>query len=168
MKQWFSSPQCIPGPIHLHTVDVFSCASTADRIWRHGEACPARPWGHAPCQGSASPPAGPRQVLPKALQTWCPARTAEVGRLQGLVGRPQSHNENMLALDWHFSPPTRTRHLANMLATRWASLQGHSLPEYTRIYLTVARKWPLFGAKLFAAQVSAGGRSSQHPQECSR
>ncbi|KAM6171024.1 pleckstrin homology domain-containing family H member 1 [Erethizon dorsatum] len=50
------------------------------------------------------------------------------------------------------APPEQLRHLANMLATRWASLQGRSLAEYTRTYLTVARKWPLFGAKLFAAQ----------------
>ncbi|KFO24191.1 pleckstrin homology domain-containing family H member 1 isoform X1 [Fukomys damarensis] len=52
----------------------------------------------------------------------------------------------------HGAPPEQLRHLANMLATKWTSLQGRSLAEYTRTYLTVARKWPLFGAKLFAAQ----------------
>ncbi|XP_021103127.1 pleckstrin homology domain-containing family H member 1 isoform X2 [Heterocephalus glaber] len=52
----------------------------------------------------------------------------------------------------HGAPPEQLRHLANMLATKWTSLQGCSLAEYTRTYLTVARKWPLFGAKLFAAQ----------------
>lgn len=39
-----------------------------------------------------------------------------------------------------------------MMATKWAALQGCSPSECIRIYLTVARKWPLFGAKLFAAQ----------------
>ncbi|XP_031211692.1 pleckstrin homology domain-containing family H member 1 isoform X1 [Mastomys coucha] len=50
------------------------------------------------------------------------------------------------------APPEQLRHLADMMATKWAALQGCSPPECIRIYLTVARKWPLFGAKLFAAQ----------------
>ncbi|KAG7247446.1 hypothetical protein CRUP_033702, partial [Coryphaenoides rupestris] len=31
-------------------------------------------------------------------------------------------------------------------------LRGRSSPECVRIYLTVARKWPFFGAKLFEAE----------------
>ncbi|XP_008850379.1 pleckstrin homology domain-containing family H member 1 isoform X1 [Nannospalax galili] len=50
------------------------------------------------------------------------------------------------------APPEQLRHLADTLATKWAALQGCSPSECIRIYLTVARKWPLFGAKLFAAQ----------------
>ncbi|XP_051052146.1 pleckstrin homology domain-containing family H member 1 isoform X1 [Phodopus roborovskii] len=50
------------------------------------------------------------------------------------------------------APPEQLRHLADMMATKWAALQGCSPSECIRIYLTVARKWPLFGAKLFAAQ----------------
>ncbi|XP_059746882.1 pleckstrin homology domain-containing family H member 1 isoform X3 [Bos taurus] len=52
----------------------------------------------------------------------------------------------------HGAPPEQLRHLADQLTTKWAALQGCSSPECVRIYLTVARKWPLFGAKLFAAQ----------------
>lgn len=64
----------------------------------------------------------------------------------------------MLALHWHhFSPSVQIRHLADQLTTKWAALQGCSSPECIRIFLTVARKWPFFGAKLFAAQVNAGG-----------
>lgn len=50
------------------------------------------------------------------------------------------------------------------MATKWAALQGCSPPECIRIYLTVARKWPLFGAKLFAAQVSDRKRNCPDPQ----
>ncbi|XP_004397639.1 PREDICTED: pleckstrin homology domain-containing family H member 1 [Odobenus rosmarus divergens] len=52
----------------------------------------------------------------------------------------------------HGAPPEQLRHLADLLTTKWAALQGCSPPECIRIYLTVARKWPFFGAKLFAAQ----------------
>lgn len=59
----------------------------------------------------------------------------------------------MLALhQHHFSPSVQSRHLVDQLTTKWAALQGCSPPECIRIYLTVARKWPFFGAKLFAAQ----------------
>lgn len=50
------------------------------------------------------------------------------------------------------------------MATKWAALQGCSPSECIRIYLTVARKWPLFGAKLFAAQVSNSKRNYPNPQ----
>lgn len=86
-------------------------------------------------------------------------------------GRPQSCDENLLALHWHhFSPSVQIRHLADQLTTKWAALQGCSPPECIRIFLTVARKWPFFGAKLFAAQVNAGGFQWKEwlprPQEC--
>lgn len=45
------------------------------------------------------------------------------------------------------------RHLLQRLSARWASLRGRSPIECVRIYLTVARKWPFFGAKLFEAEV---------------
>ncbi|XP_063764073.1 pleckstrin homology domain-containing family H member 1 isoform X2 [Eleginops maclovinus] len=44
------------------------------------------------------------------------------------------------------------RGLTERLATKWSILRGCSAPECVRIYLTVARKWPLFGAKLFSAK----------------
>ncbi|XP_032963807.1 pleckstrin homology domain-containing family H member 1 [Rhinolophus ferrumequinum] len=52
----------------------------------------------------------------------------------------------------HGAPSEQLRHLADQLTTKWAALQGCSSPECIRIFLTVARKWPFFGAKLFAAQ----------------
>ena len=52
-------------------------------------------------------------------------------------------------------PPTvPLRQLLQRLSARWASLRGRSSSECVRIYLTVARKWPFFGAKLFEAEVS--------------
>ncbi|NXI97312.1 PKHH1 protein, partial [Psophia crepitans] len=48
--------------------------------------------------------------------------------------------------------PEQLRQLADRLATKWMVLQGCSPPECIRIYLTVARKWPLFGTKIFAAK----------------
>ncbi|XP_018589777.2 pleckstrin homology domain-containing family H member 1 isoform X2 [Scleropages formosus] len=44
------------------------------------------------------------------------------------------------------------RELAERLSTKWTVLRGCSASECVRIYLTVARKWPLFGAKLFSAK----------------
>lgn len=35
------------------------------------------------------------------------------------------------------APPEQLRHLADMMATKWAALQGCSPPECIRIYLTV-------------------------------
>uniref|UniRef100_A0A4W5L9E2 Pleckstrin homology domain containing, family H (with MyTH4 domain) member 1 n=1 Tax=Hucho hucho TaxID=62062 RepID=A0A4W5L9E2_9TELE len=49
------------------------------------------------------------------------------------------------------------RDLSERLATKWSVLSGCSASECVRIYLTVARKWPLFGAKLFHAKVSGNG-----------
>uniref|UniRef100_A0A669P657 Pleckstrin homology, MyTH4 and FERM domain containing H2 n=1 Tax=Phasianus colchicus TaxID=9054 RepID=A0A669P657_PHACC len=45
------------------------------------------------------------------------------------------------------------RQLCQRLSTRWMALRGHSAADCVRIYLTVARKWSFFGAKLFAAKV---------------
>ncbi|XP_075933156.1 pleckstrin homology domain-containing family H member 2 isoform X2 [Anarhichas minor] len=44
------------------------------------------------------------------------------------------------------------RQLLQRLSARWASLRGRSSSECVRIYLTVARKWPFFGAKLFETE----------------
>uniref|UniRef100_A0AAR2JWM5 Pleckstrin homology, MyTH4 and FERM domain containing H1 n=1 Tax=Pygocentrus nattereri TaxID=42514 RepID=A0AAR2JWM5_PYGNA len=44
------------------------------------------------------------------------------------------------------------RELAERLAAKWSVLRGCTAAECVRIYLTVARKWPLFGAKLFSAK----------------
>uniref|UniRef100_G3TYU2 Pleckstrin homology domain-containing family H member 2 n=1 Tax=Loxodonta africana TaxID=9785 RepID=G3TYU2_LOXAF len=44
------------------------------------------------------------------------------------------------------------RQLCQRLSTRWMALRGHSTVDCVRIYLTVARKWPFFGAKLFLAK----------------
>ena len=39
-----------------------------------------------------------------------------------------------------------------MLRDKWVNLRGRSIQECVRIYLTVTRKWPYFGAKLFSAR----------------
>ncbi|XP_006839469.1 PREDICTED: pleckstrin homology domain-containing family H member 2 [Chrysochloris asiatica] len=44
------------------------------------------------------------------------------------------------------------RQLCQRLSTRWMALRGHTAADCVRIYLTVARKWPFFGAKLFLAK----------------
>ncbi|KAJ3613240.1 hypothetical protein NHX12_019490 [Muraenolepis orangiensis] len=46
----------------------------------------------------------------------------------------------------------RPPELTERLAAKWAMLRGRSASECVRIYLTVARKWTLFGAKLFSAK----------------
>ncbi|XP_074853311.1 pleckstrin homology domain-containing family H member 1 [Carettochelys insculpta] len=76
-------------------------------------------------------------------------------------GTPQSKMQHILqhVLD-KFYPKRYKQHitseylrqLADRLATKWMVLRGCSPLECIRIYLTVARKWPLFGAKLFAAK----------------
>uniref|UniRef100_G1SDL1 Pleckstrin homology, MyTH4 and FERM domain containing H1 n=1 Tax=Oryctolagus cuniculus TaxID=9986 RepID=G1SDL1_RABIT len=63
----------------------------------------------------------------------------------------------------HGAPPEQLRHLADTLTTKWAALQGCSAPECIRIYLTVARKWPFFGAKLFAAQPAQLSSKEESP-----
>ncbi|XP_078452200.1 pleckstrin homology domain-containing family H member 1-like [Lampetra planeri] len=50
------------------------------------------------------------------------------------------------------SGPEQLRQLCNSLATRWSGLHGRSAPDCARIFLTVVRKWPFFGATLFSAK----------------
>lgn len=45
------------------------------------------------------------------------------------------------------------RQLCQRLSTKWMALRGHSTADCVRIYLAVVRKWPFFGAKLFAAKI---------------
>ncbi|KAL8169566.1 UNVERIFIED_CONTAM: hypothetical protein K2H54_052508 [Gekko kuhli] len=52
----------------------------------------------------------------------------------------------------HRAAAEQIRQLADRLAEKWMVLQGCSSPECVRIFLTVARKWPLFGAKLFTVK----------------
>ncbi|XP_054827182.1 pleckstrin homology domain-containing family H member 1 isoform X2 [Eublepharis macularius] len=52
----------------------------------------------------------------------------------------------------HRATAEQMRQLTDRLAAKWMVLQGCSSPECVRIFLTVARKWPLFGAKLFTAK----------------
>lgn len=54
------------------------------------------------------------------------------------------------------------RQLCQRLSTRWMALRGHSAADCVRIYLTVARKWPFFGAKLFLAKVRKDGREMRN------
>ncbi|XP_075268999.1 pleckstrin homology domain-containing family H member 2 isoform X3 [Opisthocomus hoazin] len=52
----------------------------------------------------------------------------------------------------HGCSEEQLRQLCQRLSTRWMALRGHSAADCVRIYLTVARKWSFFGAKLFAAK----------------
>ncbi|XP_046711084.1 pleckstrin homology domain-containing family H member 1 isoform X1 [Silurus meridionalis] len=76
-------------------------------------------------------------------------------------GSPQSKSQQILLQLLERFYPTRykqdcnieqLRELTERLATKWSVLQGCTAAECVRIYLTVARKWPLFGAKLFSAK----------------
>uniref|UniRef100_A0A3B4FFN1 Pleckstrin homology, MyTH4 and FERM domain containing H2 n=1 Tax=Pundamilia nyererei TaxID=303518 RepID=A0A3B4FFN1_9CICH len=59
-------------------------------------------------------------------------------------------NQNLKQVLDRFYP--KHYQLLQRLSARWASLRGRSSPECVRIYLTVARKWPFFGARLFEAE----------------
>uniref|UniRef100_A0A8D2L7X5 Pleckstrin homology domain-containing family H member 2 n=1 Tax=Varanus komodoensis TaxID=61221 RepID=A0A8D2L7X5_VARKO len=50
------------------------------------------------------------------------------------------------------SSEEQLRYLCQRLSTKWMALRGHSATDCVRIYLAVVRKWPFFGAKLFAAK----------------
>uniref|UniRef100_A0A672QAT8 Pleckstrin homology, MyTH4 and FERM domain containing H2 n=1 Tax=Sinocyclocheilus grahami TaxID=75366 RepID=A0A672QAT8_SINGR len=58
----------------------------------------------------------------------------------------------------HSCTEEQMRQLLQRLSARWASLRGRSSSECIRIYLSVARKWSFFGAKLFEAEVSKNVR----------
>uniref|UniRef100_A0A3Q3KBI7 Pleckstrin homology, MyTH4 and FERM domain containing H1 n=1 Tax=Monopterus albus TaxID=43700 RepID=A0A3Q3KBI7_MONAL len=83
-----------------------------------------------------------------------PAASSPTGSLQ-----PKSQLILLQALE-RFYPkrykqdcsPEQLRGLTECLATKWSMLRGCTASECVRIYLTVARKWPLFGAKLFSAK----------------
>uniref|UniRef100_A0A3B5L8J0 Pleckstrin homology domain containing, family H (with MyTH4 domain) member 2 n=1 Tax=Xiphophorus couchianus TaxID=32473 RepID=A0A3B5L8J0_9TELE len=61
------------------------------------------------------------------------------------------------------SSEDQQRQLMQRLSARWASLKGRGSSECVRIYLTVARKWPFFGAKLFQAEVRETKLLVTHP-----
>uniref|UniRef100_UPI00398F201D pleckstrin homology domain-containing family H member 2 isoform X2 n=1 Tax=Pristiophorus japonicus TaxID=55135 RepID=UPI00398F201D len=44
------------------------------------------------------------------------------------------------------------KQLRQRLSTKWMALRGRAAADCVRIYFTVARKWPFFGAKLFATK----------------
>uniref|UniRef100_A0A3B3VBW6 Pleckstrin homology domain containing, family H (with MyTH4 domain) member 1 n=1 Tax=Poecilia latipinna TaxID=48699 RepID=A0A3B3VBW6_9TELE len=77
------------------------------------------------------------------------------------AGSPQSKSQLILLQALERFYPKRykqectteqLRDLTEHLASKWSMLRGCSAAECVRIYLTVARKWPLFGAKLFSAK----------------
>ncbi|XP_053553811.1 pleckstrin homology domain-containing family H member 1 [Bombina bombina] len=55
------------------------------------------------------------------------------------------------------------RRLADSVAAKWTALRSCSGTECIRTYLTVARKWPLFGAKLFTAKASLPSPACDEP-----
>uniref|UniRef100_A0A6Q2WYD8 Pleckstrin homology, MyTH4 and FERM domain containing H1 n=1 Tax=Esox lucius TaxID=8010 RepID=A0A6Q2WYD8_ESOLU len=95
----------------------------------HGDLDRRAPSPSSP-SSSSSPQLKTQQILLQALERFYPKRYK------------QDCNMDQL------------RDLSDRLATKWSVLRGCSASECVRIYLTVARKWPLFGAKLFSAKVS--------------
>ncbi|MBN3298483.1 PKHH2 protein, partial [Amia calva] len=85
-----------------------------------------RPFSPAPKQGSAQSKSN--QTLKQVLERFYPKHYR------------QGCTEDQL------------RQLRQRLSGRWGSLRGRSSSDCVRIYLTVVRKWPFFGAKLFAAK----------------
>ncbi|XP_010896911.2 pleckstrin homology domain-containing family H member 1 isoform X2 [Esox lucius] len=93
----------------------------------HGDLDRRAPSPSSP-SSSSSPQLKTQQILLQALERFYPKRYK------------QDCNMDQL------------RDLSDRLATKWSVLRGCSASECVRIYLTVARKWPLFGAKLFSAK----------------
>ncbi|XP_059104566.1 pleckstrin homology domain-containing family H member 2 isoform X4 [Peromyscus eremicus] len=89
----------------------------------------------------------------------------EIGDFERPFSTPAGHNQckasqNLKQVIEKFYPKRyregcseeQLRQLYQRLSTRWMALRGHSAADCVRIYLTVARKWPFFGAKLFLAK----------------
>ncbi|KAL6032123.1 hypothetical protein STEG23_019802, partial [Scotinomys teguina] len=89
----------------------------------------------------------------------------EIGDFERPFSTPAGHNQckasqNLKQVIEKFYPKRyrdgcseeQLRQLYQRLSTRWMALRGHSAADCVRIYLTVARKWPFFGAKLFFAK----------------
>uniref|UniRef100_A0A8C8RQS6 Pleckstrin homology domain-containing family H member 2 n=1 Tax=Pelusios castaneus TaxID=367368 RepID=A0A8C8RQS6_9SAUR len=78
----------------------------------------------------------------------------------GQVTSPSKSNQTVKQVVERFYPKRyrhgcseeQLRQLHQRLSTRWMALRGHSAADCVRIYLTVARKWSFFGAKMFAAK----------------
>ncbi|XP_077418755.1 pleckstrin homology domain-containing family H member 1 isoform X2 [Vanacampus margaritifer] len=84
--------------------------------------------------------------------------------------QPKSHLMLLQALERFY--PKRYKHncsaeqlreLSERLAAKWTTLRGCSAAECVRIYLTVARRWPLFGAKLFSVKAVPPTPNEQGP-----
>lgn len=88
----------------------------------------------------------------------CQGSTTALGLAQGELplGRTIICVSVVLCLSFSFF-----RQLYQRLSTRWMALRGHNAADCVRIYLTVARKWPFFGAKLFLAKVRKNRREMQ-------
>ncbi|KAL1783830.1 pleckstrin-likey domain-containing family H member 2 [Sigmodon hispidus] len=98
----------------------------------------------------------------------------EIGDFERPFSTPAGHvtnqckaNQNLKQVIEKFYPKRyrdgcseeQLRQLYQRLSTRWMALRGHSAADCVRIYLTVARKWPFFGAKLFLAKPIAPSSS---------
>uniref|UniRef100_A0A8C6TDV3 Pleckstrin homology domain containing, family H (with MyTH4 domain) member 1 n=1 Tax=Neogobius melanostomus TaxID=47308 RepID=A0A8C6TDV3_9GOBI len=85
------------------------------------------------------------QVTPPGSPSGSPQPKSQLILTQALEKfYPKRYRQNLSA--------EQIRDLTERLASKWSMLRGCSGAECVRIYLTVARKWPLFGAKLFSAK----------------
>ncbi|XP_038668891.1 pleckstrin homology domain-containing family H member 2 isoform X2 [Scyliorhinus canicula] len=55
------------------------------------------------------------------------------------------------------------KQLCQRLSAKWMALRGRAAADCVRIYFTVARKWPFFGAKLFATKPISPSQSDTAP-----
>lgn len=80
-------------------------------------------------------------------RTAAPSSSGEAGFRDPGAPEPRSQGPNSCFL-------SLSRDLLERLAHKWSTLRGCGASECVRTYLTVARKWPLFGAKLYSAEVT--------------
>ncbi|XP_061914794.1 pleckstrin homology domain-containing family H member 2 [Entelurus aequoreus] len=86
-----------------------------------------------------------------------PVQTKSNQTLKQVLDRFYPKHYRRITSEDHF------RQLLQRLSARWASLRGRTLSECVRIYLTVAKKWPFFGAKLFEAEsITASPETAAH------
>uniref|UniRef100_X2B6P0 PH domain-containing protein n=1 Tax=Capitella teleta TaxID=283909 RepID=X2B6P0_CAPTE len=72
----------------------------------------------------------------------------ESAYLKHMQHRNRSDRDQTLKLTY------KNRSVLDVITEKWVALRAKNLQDCVRIYLTVVRKWPYFGAKLFSATVS--------------
>ncbi|XP_061700231.1 pleckstrin homology domain-containing family H member 1 isoform X2 [Syngnathoides biaculeatus] len=106
-----------------------------------------------------------------ALEVAALMAQVEYGDLERTSAQPKSHLMLLPQALERFYPKRykrncgaeQLRDLGERLAAKWSTLRGCGAADCVRIYLTVARRWPLFGAKLFSVKAVPPVPSEQGP-----